>query len=269
MSITEHWIETPRGRLFLRDWAGDGSVPLILMHDSLGSVDLWRGFPEALARATGRRVLAYDRLGFGRSGQHPGELDRPGFVTGEARGNFARVIAALGIDRFAILGHSVGGGMGIGIAAAYPDRCRALVTISAQTFAEPLTLQGIREAKAGFAASGQMERLARWHGEKAPWVLDAWTETWLSPAFADWTLDAALARVRCPVLAIHGEADEYGSIAHPRRLAERSGGPVVLRLMAGEGHFPHRSDEAGTVAAVAEFLAGLPAGIGTRTGATC
>lgn len=266
MTVAEHGIETPRGRLFCRDWAGKG-VPLILMHDSLGSVDLWRGFPAALAQATGRRVLAYDRLGFGRSDPHPGRLELPGFVTGEACGDFARVTDALTITRFALLGHSVGGGMGIGIAAALPDRCQALVTISAQTFAEPLTLQGIREAKAGFAAPGQVDRLARWHGDKADWVLNAWTESWLSPAFADWNLDAALSGVRCPVLAIHGAKDQYGSPAHPRRLAEHAAGPVTLRLMAGEGHFPHRSDEAGVVAMVAEFLADVAAQ--DRMGTTC
>lgn len=141
------------------------------------------------------------------------------------------------------------------------------MTISAQTFAEPLTLQGIRDAKAGFAAPGQMDRLARWHGDKAGWVLNAWTEGWLSPAFADWTLDAALSGVRCPVLVIHGEDDEYGSAAHPQRLALLAGGPVTLRLMPGEGHFPHRSNEVAMVAMITEFLAGLPAQ--DRTEPTC
>lgn len=269
MAVTEDWIETPRGRLFFRDWSGDGGPPLILMHDSLGSVDLWRGFPEALARKTGRRIVAYDRLGFGRSDPHPGQLDLPGFVTGEARGDFPRLLRALAIERFALLGHSVGGGMGIGIASAFPAACEALVTISAQTFAEALTLQGIREAKVGFEAPGQIERLARWHGSKAEWVLNAWTGGWLSPEFADWNLDAALAGIRCPVLAIHGAEDQYGSVAHPRRLAEQAAGPVTLRLMAGEGHFPHRSDEAGIAAMVAEFLASAPGRNRDRTEATC
>lgn len=268
MTITEQWITTPRGRLFLREWAGDGRVPLILMHDSLGSVDLWRDFPEALAQATGRRVIAYDRLGFGRSDPHPGRLDPSSFVTAEASANFAHMLDGLGIGDFALLGHSVGGGMGLGIAAALPDRCRALITIAAQTFAEPRTLEGIRAAKAGFADPGQMERLARYHGDKAGWVLEAWTGTWLAPEFANWSLDGVIRRVRCPALVIHGAEDEYGSAAHPQRIAALAGGPVTLRLMDGEGHFPHHSDQAGVVAQVAEFLSEITTDR-QRTGTEC
>ncbi|TRW98392.1 alpha/beta hydrolase [Paracoccus sp. M683] len=257
MTMTEGWIKTPRGNLFLREWAGDPDMPdmpLILMHDSLGSVDLWRDFPVALAKATGRRVIAYDRLGFGRSDPHPGRLDPLSFITSEARGDFMHLLDGLGIGDFAVLGHSVGGGMGLGIAAALPDRCRALVTIAAQTFAEPLTLSGIRDARRDFMRPGGLDGLARYHGVKADWVLSAWTETWLAPEFATWSLDETLTRLRCPVLVIHGDADGYGSPAHPERIVALANGPVTLRLLPGEGHFPHRSDPAGTLAAIAAFL---------------
>lgn len=254
MQPSTHWITTPKGRLFVKDWPGDASVPLILMHDSLGSVDLWRDFPAALADATGRRVIAYDRLGFGRSDPHPGRLDPLHFIADEASGDFTRLLDGLAIDRFAVLGHSVGGGMGLGIAAALPDRCHALITIAAQTFAENRTLQGIRDAQGDFLRAGGLDGLARYHGDKADWVLRAWTQTWLAPEFADWSLDAILPQVRCPVLAIHGDADGYGSPAHPDRIVALAAGPVTLCLLTGEGHFPHRSDPGRTIAAIADFL---------------
>lgn len=259
MNARDDWIQTPHGRLFVRDWPGETLVPLILMHDSLGSVDLWRDFPQTLAGATGRRVIAYDRLGFGRSDPHPRLLDPLSFIPGEAAGDFAAVIDHLAISRFAVLGHSVGGGMGVGIAATYPTRCQALITIAAQSFAESQTLQGIRDTRAGFADPTQLDRLAKYHGDKAEWVLNAWTGTWLAPEFAAWSLDAVLARVRCPVLAIHGADDPYGSPAHPQRIAAQAGGPVDLRLMPGEGHFPHRSNPSAIAAWVADFLASATA----------
>ncbi|MCR2726207.1 alpha/beta hydrolase, partial [Salmonella enterica] len=86
---------------------------------------------------------------------------------------------------FIAFGHSVGGGMGICCAAAHPDDCRALITESAQTFAEDRTLDGIRAAQRNFAEPGQLDRLKKYHGDKAAWVLSAWVDTWLSPAFAD------------------------------------------------------------------------------------
>lgn len=191
MAVTDRWVETPRGRLFLRDWAGDdGRAPVILMHDSLGSVDLWRDFPQALAVATGRRVIAYDRLGFGRSDPYPGAPDVPGFIAAEASVDFPLVLRALGLDRFALLGHSVGGAMGLEIAARWTGQCEALITISAQTFAEPRTLVGIRATQADFADRARMQPLARYHGDKADWVLRAWTGSWLSPPsqIGHWTV---------------------------------------------------------------------------------
>jgi pimeloyl-ACP methyl ester carboxylesterase len=244
------------GSLFAKTWTPDGPgrggrAPILLFHDSLGCVALWRGFPAALAAATGRRVIAYDRLGFGRSDPHPGRLE-PGFVAAEARDAVPPLCAGLGVDDFVACGHSVGGGMAVETAARFPGRCRALVTIAAQAFVEDRTLAGIRAAQREFADPANLARLARYHGDKARWVVDAWTGTWLSPAFADWTIDAALAAVRCPVLALHGDGDEYGSEIHPRRIAGRTRG--TAHILEETGHVPHREREALVVDLIARFL---------------
>ncbi|WP_049976054.1 alpha/beta fold hydrolase [Azospirillum sp. B506] len=206
--------------------------------------------PGPPARATARRVVAYDRLGFGRSDAHPGVLPLD-FVAAEARDIVPLLLDRLGIGAFVACGHSVGGGMAVETAARFPARCRALVTIAAQTFVEDRTLAGIREAKQGFQEPAQFARLARYHGDKARWAVDAWTENWLSPAFAGWTLDAALARVRCPVLALHGDRDEYGSAMHPARIAAGRG---TVRLLPDTGHVPHRERETEVVEAIRAFL---------------
>jgi len=255
VTLREHWIDTPEGRLFAQDWlpASAQGVPIILLHDSLGCVALWRDFPAQLAAATGHRVIAYDRLGFGRSDPHPGFLAR-GFVEAQAQQGFAAVLGQLGVDAFIVLGHSVGGGMAVACAAHFAERCQALIIESAQAFVEDLTLQGIRDADRQFAEPGQLERLTRYHGDKAEWVLRAWVDTWLQPAFTDWNLDALLAKVRCPMLCLHGDQDEFGSVAHPQRFTERAGGPSVMRLLQGCGHVPHREQAATVLAEVQRFL---------------
>ena len=245
-------------RLFTRSWTPPGPetsrlAPILLFHDSLGCVELWRSFPERLAMATGRRVVAYDRLGFGRSDPHPGKLG-VGFVADEADSVVPQLCDQLGIADFIACGHSVGGGMAIETAARWPERCRALVTIAAQCFIEERTLAGIRVAERDFQAPDNLARLARYHGDRTPWVLDAWIGTWLSPAFADWNLEQPLAGVRCPVLAVHGEDDEYGSTHHPRRIAEGRGEALIL---AGIGHVPHREAEGVLLQAIARFLAAI------------
>ena len=235
-------IDTGRGRLFARHWTHDparGGVPIVLLHDSLGCVELWRDFPERLAAATARDVIAYDRLGFGRSDAHPDHL-RSDFIGEEARADFRCVREAFALDAFVAFGHSVGGGMAVGCAAAYPEACRALITESAQAFVEDRTIAGILDAKRSFAQPGQLDRLRRYHGDKAAWVLSAWIDTWLAPGFADWTLDDDLRSVRCPALVVHGEHDEYGSARHPERIAGLAHGPSALHLLRGCGHVPHR-----------------------------
>lgn len=258
--VVERRIELPgAGAVFVRECLpgeATGGVPILMLHDSLGSVALWRDFPDRLSAATGRRVIAYDRPGFGRSAPRhaPPSLD---FIAAEARDVIEPLCAALGVDRFVVFGHSVGGGMAVHCAARHRDRCVGLITVAAQAFVEERTRAGLREAQALFADPVQLERLARYHGDKARWVLDAWIETWLDPAFAHWSLDAVLPQVCCPLLAIHGADDEYGSPAHPERIARLSGGPAQIAVMADTRHMPHREHPDAVLAAVADFCAAL------------
>lgn len=262
VTATDLTVALDGHRLHARRWlpagAGDGTT-LILIHDSLGCVGLWRDFPERLAAATGLPVVAYDRLGFGRSDPHPGLLPRD-FVAAEGGGALAALRQQAGIGRYALFGHSVGGGMAIVAAAQDPGACLGVITAAAQAFAEPQTLDGVRQARIHFADPGQRARLARHHGAKTDWVLAAWIETWLDPHFADWTLDPFLAGLRCPILAIHGDSDEYGTPAHPARIAARAGGPARTVVLEGCGHFPHRERTDRVLAETAAFLADLPRG---------
>jgi pimeloyl-ACP methyl ester carboxylesterase len=254
-SVTDAYVEVPGGEVFVRRWAldGGGGPPIVLLHDSLGSVAQFRDFPHALARQAGRDVIAYDRLGFGRS---TARTERPSlrFIREEAEVFFPAIRDALGLTRYALFGHSVGGPMALAIAAADPDRCEAVVTEAAQAFVEPRTLEGIRAARAAFEAPAQFERLVRWHGDKAAWVLDAWAETWLAPGFASWCIDDIAAAVRCPVLAIHGEDDAYGSEAFPRHIAATVGGAAEVAILPGCGHVPHREAEREVLRLTVSFL---------------
>jgi pimeloyl-ACP methyl ester carboxylesterase len=255
MNTSEHWVTTPQGRLYAQRWtpaADTGRAPLLLFHDSLGCVALWRDWPAALAQATGRSVVAYDRLGFGRSDPCSDTLT-PAFVQHEAAANLPALCEQLGLHQFVAFGHSVGGGMAMHVAAHAGPRCVGLVTESAQVFAEDHTLAGIRSARTQFADPAQLERLARYHGTKARWVVDAWTDTWLASDFADWSLDAVLPQVHCPALVMHGRQDEFGTLLHPQRIAAGLAGPVQT-LLLDCGHVPHRELPEPVLAAVADWL---------------
>ena len=257
-SVREGFIAAPGGRLFVRVWGGEDlpSAPaFILFHDSLGCVDLWRDFPAKLSAATGLPVVAYDRLGFGRSDPTRDRLPLD-FIRREGKTNLPVLRRQLGIERMVLFGHSVGGGMAVATGAAFPDSTLAVATVAAQAFIEERTVAGIRGAAAEFEQPEQFKRLTRYHGDKAEWVLDAWVKTWLDPAFAGWTLDHDLRRLRCPVLALHGDRDEYGSSAHPERIA-RLAASGRCTILDDCGHIPHREQPERLVAELIAFVAPL------------
>ncbi len=261
----EQYINFQSGQIYFQQFSPENSASLqhqsskaviVLLHESLGSVALWKQFPQALANATGRQVIAYDRLGFGRSSQRFDFLPAD-FVWAEAQGAFAALVEALDLDKFIVLGHSVGGGMALSIAANYQTECLAVVSMSAQAKVEQLTLDGIEAAKENFKDQKLFQRLAKYHGEKTKWVLNAWTETWLAPHFATWDLSEVLKQVNCPVQVIHGKVDEYATQAQPEQIAAQVQGVVELCILEDCGHFPHQEKPAEVIELVQDFIGEL------------
>lgn len=259
ISSSTHRIVTPHGTLHAQCWrhatthASSSDLPILLLHDSLGCVALWRDFPARLAEQTGQPVIAYDRLGFGQSTARNDQLALD-FIAIEAAEYFPLLQAHFGFARCIVMGHSVGGGMAVHCAALHPHRCAALITESAQAFVEDRTRNGIALAREQFRQPDAMQRLARYHGDKAKWVVDAWIETWLAPGFADWSLTAVLPQVRCPTLVLHGAEDEYGSNRHPQHIASGVTADAQQCIMPGVRHVPHREQEAAVISTIRHFL---------------
>lgn len=255
--VSDERIETPQGQLAARQWrpqqAAAGLAPIVMLHDSLGCIALWRDFPERLAAATGRRVIAYDRLGFGQSAPHQGRLSMD-YVQDEASTFLPQVLAQLQAESFIALGHSIGGCMGIASAAQHAH-CLGLVTIAAQAYVDDRIVAGIVEARNMFDDPAQFARLEKYHGQQARWVLDSWADTWTSPGFASWNMGTELAQVQCPALVLHGDRDEYGSLAQPQRIADSVRGPVSFQVLEDCGHIPHREKPEALLASIAPWLA--------------
>lgn len=257
----DHSIATAKGNLFARVWVpadshSHAAATILLFHDSLGCVDLWRDFPRRLAIATGRSVVAYDRLGFGRSDHYPGQLP-PSFISGEAELFVPVLCDALGLDAIVPFGHSIGGSMAMATAARMPERCGGVITESSHSFVEDRTRSSLLAARADFARPAQFRRLERYHGDKSGWILDAWIETWLTPEFAHWRLEDEVGGVHCPVLALHGDRDEYGSRQHPERIASLTQREARVVILEDCGHFPHREQPERVLSEVSRFLASL------------
>jgi pimeloyl-ACP methyl ester carboxylesterase len=257
IEVTEHSVRVPEGTIYAKLWTPKvfrALSPIILWHDSIGCVEMWRGFPDSLAARLGRPVLAYDRLGFGRSSSRR-DMPSHRFVSQEAEIWVPLILSQLDLRQFIALGHSVGGSMAVVVAARLPELCQAVITESAQPYVEDQTLRSIAAAKVKFSVPAELAKLERYHRDKARWVVDAWTDTWLSREFRDWNIRAELAEMKCPLLAIHGEKDEYGSVAFPEVLSTLSGGPSEKLILPGCGHIPHREMELKVLEEIECFLA--------------
>lgn len=246
-------LEVDGRRLEAAQWNGDPQrAPLVLLHEGLGSVGLWRGFPAALAAATGRRVVAYSRFGHGRSAAPP-HPRTPAFFTDEALAVLPAVLEQLGIERPILVGHSDGASIALIHAAHRP--VTGAVLIAPHVFVEPMTLTGIRRTRQSYLEEGLRERLAR-HHDDVDAAFYGWCDVWLDPGFRAWSLEPEAAEVDVPTLLVQGVEDPYGTLDQLDRIEARVCGEVVRVELPG-GHSPHLEQPERTVAAIAAFTAGL------------
>ncbi|MDR2189476.1 MAG: alpha/beta hydrolase [Azonexus sp.] len=246
-------------RLEYRDFPATAAnrPPLLLLHEGLGCVAMWRDFPQKLAAATGCRLVVWSRAGYG--GSQPWPTPRqPDYMHREAEQALPELLAALDIERPVLIGHSDGGSIALIFAGAFPAAVRAVAVMAPHEFVEEAALAGIRATRAAWAAGGLEKKLARYHHARAGQVFREWSDTWLSPAFRDWNIEAYLPRIVCPILAIQGEDDEYGTMRQIEAIAEQAPGGAELLKLAACGHSPQRDQEAAVLAALSGFVAALP-----------
>ncbi len=234
---------------------GAAAAPtLVFLHEGLGSIALWRDFPTRLCQRLGLPGLVYDRWGHGQS--EP--LDRPRdvrYLHDEAERFLPDLLAATGVTRPVLVGHSDGGTIALLYAARFPDRPAAVVTEAAHVFVEDITVEGIRAAGRAFAGTDLATRLLRYHGTRTHSLFRAWHDRWLSPEFRAWNIEAELGAVRCPVLVLQGAADEYGTPEQVAAIARAVSGDAETALLPGVGHAPHREAGDRVLDLMGDFLA--------------
>lgn len=236
-----------------------GAPTLVLLHEGLGSVGLWRDFPAALAAATGWGVFAWSRAGYGRS--DPCALPRPlDYLTDEAVRVLPEVLDRIGLRRGVAVGHSDGATIAALHAGLVGDpRVAAIVLMAPHFFVEPVCLAALAEVRRAYESGGLRERLAR-HHDHVDVAFHGWNDAWLDPRRADWDVRAVLEGIRVPALAIQGEDDRYGTRAQLAALEQRVPAPVTAAMFGGCGHAPFREQPERTLGLIAAFLAGLPGG---------
>jgi pimeloyl-ACP methyl ester carboxylesterase len=234
--------------------SGDrGRRALVLLHEGLGSVGLWRDFPHALRDATGRRVLAFSRFGHGRS-DPPLRPRTPAFFHEEALGVLPALLAQLDAPEPLLVGHSDGGSIALLHAGRHP--VSGLALLAPHVVVEDVTVEAIRDTRREYEEGELRARMARHHADPDA-AFRGWCDVWLDPAFRAWSIEADAEAVTAPTLLIQGADDTYGSLEQLDRIEARVRGPVTRLVVAG-GHSPHLEQPEAVVAAIAQFAADLP-----------
>jgi pimeloyl-ACP methyl ester carboxylesterase len=227
---------------------------LVLLHEGLGCVAMWRDFPQRLAARTGYGVLAYSRPGYGKSDAVP--LPRPlSYMHDDALKVLPHVLDQAGVKKTILVGHSDGASIATIYAGGRQDfRVRGLALMAPHFFVEDISIRSIAEAKEAYEKGDLRERLKRYHGDNVDVAFRGWNDAWLDPGFRAWRIDDYVAHVRVPILIVQGKDDRYGTLAQ-LQLAERDAySPVDTVVLDRCGHSPYIDQPDKTLDAIAEFV---------------
>ncbi len=226
---------------------------LLLLHEGLGCVRLWRDFPQKLSEATGCGVFAYSRQGYGNS--DPVTLPRPlNYMNIEAEAVVPVIIDQLGVNDVFLVGHSDGGSIAAAYAGIKEDpRLCGIVLMAPHFFAEDISVSAISEALEAYQSKGLREKLSKYHSD-VDGAFHGWCDSWLNPAFRKWSIVDELKQIDVPVQFIQGDEDRYGTLAQLEALEGALSAPLTSKIYKECGHSPFSEKAAQSIADIAEFV---------------
>lgn len=241
-------------------WVGaaDSTRPLIVfLHEGLGSVAMWKDFPQQLCEAANCRGLVFSRPGYGRSTpRDPDEAWQLDFMHRQAFEVLPALLKALGIDTAAnpplLYGHSDGGSIALLFAARHPNNTLATIVVAPHIFVEDVSISSIEQARVAYKSTDLRSKLSRYHDDVDSAFL-GWNDVWLSPAFRHWNLTQAIKTISCPLLAVQGTDDEYGTLEQIHSI-KRILPKTTLLEIPNCGHSPHRDQPDALIDASCAFI---------------
>lgn len=237
------------------NWNADNTERpvIVLLHEGLGSVALWRNFPELLSQCTNCAVFCYSRAGYGLS--DPVALPRPlDYMSREATRVLPLVLDAIGANRVILVGHSDGGTIAAVNAGSTTDyRVRGLALLAPHFFTEPRAVTAISQTRERYLHGDLRDKMARYH-KHVDVAFNGWCDAWLDPGFIEWNVADCIDYIRVPVLAIQGTADEYGTLAQIEEIRQRIYAPLEETIIPDCGHSPHLEAQDKTLSSIAQFV---------------
>lgn len=253
-----HWVTIGGIRLeFVRLRSAhprDDAPAIVFLHEGLGSLAMWRDFPQRIADATGCEAVVYSRAGYGRS--DAACLPRAvRYMHDEGLEVLPALLASLAIEKPILFGHSDGGSIALICAGGTETPLSGLILIAPHVMVEDISVASIAQAKVAWQTTDLPTRLGKYHADVDA-VFRGWNDIWLHPDFRAWNVEEYLSGIACPVLAIQGEDDEYGTMAQVERIAAQIRDVDLVKL-ADCRHSPHKDQPEAVIEAVGNFVTRL------------
>lgn len=241
-------------------WVGgdDLAAPLLVfLHEGLGSLSMWRSFPQTLCETLACRGLVYSRPAYGQSTPRaPDEHWLPDFMHRQAYEVLPAFLQAVGVDSREqsvwLFGHSDGGSIALLYAARFPQQLAGAVVLAPHIKVEDITIRSIEQAREVYRDTDLRDKLARYHQDPDS-AFRGWNNIWLHPDFRPWSIEAELDGIQCSLLAVQGLDDEYGTLAQIHGIAERVPQARIIELN-NCGHSPHRDQAEELIRITADFM---------------
>jgi pimeloyl-ACP methyl ester carboxylesterase len=229
-------------------------MTLVFLHEGLGSIECWKGFPQKLCRATGVNGLVYDRKGYGGSDPYNGMWPKD-YLIEEATEDLPMLLESCDIKNPILVGHSDGGSIALLMAATHKHLVKGAITEAAHIFVENETVNGIREFMRIYDTDDELrKKLSRYHGENTDNVVRRWAKTWLAPSFRDWNIESFLPQISCPLLVLQGACDEYATVRQVKEIVDQVNGPVSWEIISKCAHIPHFQASEHVLALMSDFI---------------
>jgi pimeloyl-ACP methyl ester carboxylesterase len=229
------------------------SPTLVFLHEGLGSVSMWKDFPEQLAKATGLEAFIYSRQSYGKSSPLP--LSRKAdYLQGEALHILPEVLKEAAIQKAILIGHSDGASIALIYAGSEKQpRPQALILMAPHVFNESLTVNSIELAKQAYEQGDLRKRIGVYH-DNVDNTFWRWNDIWLDSEFKDWNIENCLHNITAPMLLIQGEDDEYGSEAQIQAIQNQCTGMLETIMLSNCKHSPFRDQNEATVSSISRFI---------------
>ncbi len=256
-----HWSSGVKGSITVNGMAlecqchgppPDQMPTIVMLHEGLGCIDLWRDFPQKISDATGYGVFVYSRPGYGKSDCEnlPWHLD---YMARHAENILPKVLDKLSLTKFLLLGHSDGASISAIYAGNIENhRMQGIILLAPHFFTEDICIASIEEATVSFEEGNLREKLEKYHSNPSN-CFSGWSQTWLNPAFYSWDITDCIDYFRVPVLVIQGEDDQYGTMRQLDEIAIRCYSPLIQLRLENCRHSPQFDQADKTIAGISSF----------------